>query len=260
MKNRRKFLGKSLMIGAIMGISGQRLSAFEPPKDKLDSEFSEIFTHFLGEIESSSQILNPKQRTASILGALIAAQSAYIKEFVKDCMQSSALNAIEVREILYQSVPYVGFGRAYSGFEAIFGAFNELKIALPLAPQGNTNRANRYEKGLDIQVQIFGEALRRASANASADTQHIFKFLSSNCFGDYYTRNGLSLRLRELLTFVFIASLGGCENQLKAHTQGNLNMKNDRQILIATLTAICPYIGYPRTLNALSVVNEVTKG
>lgn len=78
--------------------------------------------------------------------------------------------------------------------------------------------------------------------------------MSGHCFGDFYTREGLDLRFRELLTLVFVASLGGADAQVKAHIQGNLNIGNDRARLIATLTALVPYIGYPRVLNALGAI------
>jgi 4-carboxymuconolactone decarboxylase len=32
------------------------------------------------------------------------------------------------------------------------------------------------------------------------DQLHIQRFLSANCFGDHYTRSGLELRVRELIT------------------------------------------------------------
>ena len=37
----------------------------------------------------------------------------------------------------------------------------------------------------------------------------------------------------------------------------NLNVGNDRQLLISVLTVLVPFIGYPRTLNALAAINEV---
>jgi len=76
-------------------------------------------------------------------------------------------------------------------------------------------------------------------------------------FGDYYTRNGLDLKTRELLTFSILLSLGGCEPQLKGHVQGNLNVGNDKQVLLITVTQLLPYIGYPRTLNGIRCINEV---
>lgn len=55
-----------------------------------------------------------------------------------------------------------------------------------------------------------------------------------------------------------LVSLGGCEAQVKGHVAANLNVGNDRARLIDVLTQLLPFIGYPRTLNALRVVDEVT--
>ena len=40
--------------------------------------------------------------------------------------------------------------------------------------------------------------------------------------------------------------------------RGNLNVSNTRETLLNVLTQLIPYIGYPRTLNALRVLDEVT--
>ena len=69
----------------------------------------------------------------------------------------------------------------------------------------------------------------------------------------------LDLKLRELLTFAFIAALGGCEPQLAGHVAGNLTVGNDRQTLLSVITQLLPFIGYPRTLNAIRIINEGTK-
>ena len=90
-----------------------------------------------------------------------------------------------------------------------------------------------------------------------ADQIHIQKYLSANCFGDYYTRKGLDIKTRELLTFSMILSLGGCEPQLKGHIQDNLNVGNDKETLLSAVTQLLPYVGYPRTLNAIACLNEV---
>ena len=67
----------------------------------------------------------------------------------------------------------------------------------------------------------------------------------------------LDLRQRELITFIAIASLGGCEPQLKAHAAANIAVGNTRQDLLDAVTVALPYIGYPRTLNALGCINEI---
>ena len=81
--------------------------------------------------------------------------------------------------------------------------------------------------------------------------------LADNCFGDYYTRTGLDLKMRELITFCFLAAQGGCEPQLKGHIAGNYHVGNDKDLLIAVISSNLPFIGYPRTLNALSCIRSV---
>ena len=39
----------------------------------------------------------------------------------------------------------------------------------------------------------------------------------------------------------------------------NLKVGNDKQKLLDTVTQILPYIGYPRSLNAINIINEVSK-
>jgi 4-carboxymuconolactone decarboxylase len=89
------------------------------------------------------------------------------------------------------------------------------------------------------------------------DQIHIQKYLSANCFGDYYTRNGIDIKTRELLTFAMLISLGGAEPQVKGHIQGNVNVGNNKGVLLSVITQLLPYIGYPRTLNAIRCLNEV---
>jgi 4-carboxymuconolactone decarboxylase len=66
------------------------------------------------------------------------------------------------------------------------------------------------------------------------------------------------LKTRALLTFSVLASLGGCEPQLLGHVAANLSVGNDRRVLLGTITQLLPFIGYPRTLNAIRVINEGT--
>jgi 4-carboxymuconolactone decarboxylase len=54
-----------------------------------------------------------------------------------------------------------------------------------------------------------------------------------------------------------LASLGGCDAQVKGHAAANLNVGNDRARLLSVLTVLIPFIGYPRTLNALRALDEV---
>ena len=76
-------------------------------------------------------------------------------------------------------------------------------------------------------------------ASAPDDEQHIQRYLSANCFGDHFTRTGLDLPTRELLTFAMLVALGGCDPQVKGHVAANLNVGNDRAVLLAVSPSCC---------------------
>lgn len=79
----------------------------------------------------------------------------------------------------------------------------------------------------------------------------------NNCFGDYYTQNGLDDKEREMVTFCYLAAQGGCESQLLAHAKDNVGLGNDQQFLTKAVLANVPFIVYPRSLNGSDVINQV---
>ena len=149
-------------------------------------------------------------------------------------------------------------GRVFDFLRATNDVLQSRSVALPLPGQSTTEPGTRFEKGLEVQRRLLGDRIDRMHKESPQDQRHIQRFLSANCFGDYYTRTGLDLKIRELLTFSMLASLGGCEAQLAGHVAANLAAGNDREVLVGTVTALLPFIGYPRSLNAIRVINEGT--
>lgn len=226
--------------------------------EKNDPEFHEIFENFaFGEVFEYSN-LDEKESILVILSCLIACQSP--KAFKKILLSAldCDITPEEVKELLYQATPYVGFGRVHNFFGVVIKVFDKKGIGMPLPDRSNTDSRNRHEKGLEIQKRYFGsEMLDAMEENTPQNQKHFNKFLQGYCFGDFYTRDGLNDQQRELITFTFIATLGGCENQLRGHTQGNLSVGNSKEKLISAITVMLPYIGFPRSLNALAIVNEI---
>jgi len=222
-----------------------------------DPEFIEVFDNFAFDEVLSYGNLDTKTRLMVILASLIAQQT--LSEY--KVMLGGALNVgvtpVEVKEIVYQSVPYVGIAKAFDFIHATNEILERRGIKLPLEGQSTTSPETRFEKGLALQKEIFGDMIDTMYQESPANQLHIQKYLSANCFGDYYTRKGLDIKTRELLTFSMILSLGGCESQLKGHIQGNINIGNDKEVLLSVVTQLLPYIGYPRTLNAIRCLNEV---
>ena len=69
----------------------------------------------------------------------------------------------------------------------------------------------------------------------------------------------LEHKQREMITFCLLAGQGGCEPQLTSHAAGNMRIGNDKAFLIKIISQCLPYLGYPRSLNALRCVNEAAK-
>jgi 4-carboxymuconolactone decarboxylase len=222
-----------------------------------DPELIEVFDNFAFDEVLSYGNLDTTTRLMVILASLIAQQT--LSEY--KVMLGGALNVgvtpVEVKEIVYQSVPYVGIAKAFDFIHATNEILERRGIKLPLEGQSTTSPETRFEKGLALQKEIFGDMIDTMYQESPANQLHIQKYLSANCFGDYYTRKGLDIKTRELLTFSMVLSLGGCEPQLKGHIQGNLNVGNDKEVLLSIVTQLLPYVGYPRTLNAIRCLNEV---
>jgi 4-carboxymuconolactone decarboxylase len=233
---------------------------FPNRKSKLmetDPELIEVFDNFAFDEVLAYGNLEDRTRLMVILASLIASQA--LGEY--KVMLASALNVgvtpVEVKEIVYQAVPYVGIAKVYDFIHATNEILASRGIRLPVEGQSTTSAETRFEKGLEVQKAIFGATIAKMYQDSPANQIHIQKYLSANCFGDYLTRTGIDLKTRELLTFSMLLSLGGCEPQLKGHIQGNLNVGNDKETLLSVVTQVLPYVGYPRTLNAIRCLNEV---
>ena len=222
-----------------------------------DPELIEIFDNWAFDEVTGKSNLDTKTRVMVILASNIACQALTEYKMFVNAALNVGVTPVEVKEILYQAVPYVGVAKVIDFIYVTNEVFKERNIVLPLENQSTTTRENRLEKGLALQKEIFGEMIDKLYEQSPKNQLHIQQFLSANCFGDYLTRNGLDIKTRELLTYSMLISMGGAESQVKGHIRGNVNVGNDKQRLIDVTTQLLPYIGYPRTLNALSCLNEV---
>ena len=173
---------------------------------------------------------------------------------------SVGVTPVEVKEIAYQAVAYVGMGKAFDFLHATNDVLTERGVPLPLEGQSTTTPDTRAEKGLDVRKRIVGaDRVEQMYAAASDDEIRVQRFLSAHCFGDHYTRTGIDIGTQELLTFAMLISMGGCEPQARGHVRASLRVGNNREVLLGVTTALLPFIGYPRALNALAVISQVTK-
>lgn len=224
-----------------------------------DPEWVDIVANFSQNETVKESKLTQKEQMLCILSALLGCQGLGEYQNLLYAALKSGVDPVAIKETVYQATVYLGIGRVYDFLVATNRIMEKCGVTLPLAPQSTTTEESRFQAGLDKQVALFGSGMKKQQTDAPALRRNINRWLADNCFGDYYTRTGLNDQEREMITFCFILAQGGCENQLRGHTAGNLSVGNDKEKLYSVVEQCMPYIGYPRSLNAMGIIDEVTE-
>jgi len=223
-----------------------------------DPELVEIFDNWAFDEVMRDAPLEAKVRLMVQLAAIIACQANNEYRVMLGAALEVGVTPVQIKEIVYQAVPYVGMAKVFDFIHTTNDVLKSRGIPLPLERQSTTDPETRRDRGLQIQRRLLGERIDSLYAQSPPDQMHLQRYLTANCFGDYLTRAGIDLNTRELLTFSMLTALGGCEAQLGGHVAANLAIGNDRKLLIAVATQLLPFIGYPRILNAIKIINEGT--
>ena len=116
-----------------------------------DPELIEIFDNFAFDETLRHTGLDTRTRLMVQLAALIASQALSEYRVMLGAALTSGVTPIEAREIVYQSVPYVGMGKAFDFISATNDVLTERGVELPLAGQSATTQATRAERGRAVQ-------------------------------------------------------------------------------------------------------------
>ena len=83
------------------------------------------------------------------------------------------------------------------------------------------------------------------------------KFVIEFPYGDIWSRPGLDIRTRELITIASLTTSGNAPGQLKAHIHNALNAGCKKEEIIEVIMQMSVYAGFPAALNGLFVAREV---
>jgi len=115
----------------------------------------------------------------------------------------------------------------------------------------------RFQRGWSRLAEIDGEAGQRVIDSLAGIAPDLGRYVVEFAFGDIYSRPGLDLRQRQLVTIAALTTLGGCEPQLEVHVNAALNVGLSAHEIVEAIVHCAPYIGFPRTLNAIFVARDV---
>ncbi len=226
-------------------------------KPELDPELMGILKKFIfGEVFYVGN-LDDKLRELITIVSLATQQTMPQLKAHTHAALNIGITPIEIREAVYQCAPFIGFPKTLNAVHAINEVFMERNITLPLENQSTVKEEERYAKGKEIQFPIYGDEIKENMKELPADMGEVVpRFLTELCFGDFYTRKGLEVKTRELLMLCVLATLG-TEKQIYAHATGNIKVGNSKETLIAAMIHCLPYIGFPRALNAISIIKSI---
>jgi 4-carboxymuconolactone decarboxylase len=146
-----------------------------------DPEFITFFDNFAFDEVLRHGSVDTKARLMVQLAAIIAAQALREYRMMLGAALTVGVTPVEVKEILYQAVPYVGMAKVFDFVHATNEVLTERGVELPLPGQSTTTPESRMDQGLAVQREIIGsEQVELFYASAPADEQHIQQYLSAN--------------------------------------------------------------------------------
>ena len=115
----------------------------------------------------------------------------------------------------------------------------------------------RFEKGLKKFEEIHGPVAKATLESVKDIAPELGQFVTEFAFGDIYSRPGLDLKTRQLLTIASLTTLGTAPLQLKSHIKGALRVGCTREEIVETLLQMSVYAGFPKAMNAVYNAKEV---
>ena len=247
---------------ALVGVSVEESQA-KTSKAK-DPDLDSVLERLLDQKERGAT-LSPVQKYCALLSCVTAQALPEAAEKIVLRALKEKVSPLEIREIVYQCAPYVGIGRVQETMEGVNDAFKEAHISLPLPTATTVTDKNRRESGEQMVMKLNSDRMKQILSQVPKDeydlrVNDLYDFcLLYTSPSPRDTRSGLSLKDRELVVFGAIATLGGCEAQLRSHIGANLREGTTKAQLVDALRVMLPYLGFPRTLNAMNQVSQMTK-
>jgi 4-carboxymuconolactone decarboxylase len=114
-----------------------------------------------------------------------------------------------------------------------------------------------FKTGMRIRREMFGAAGAEDRLAATTDfTRPLEEVVTRYCFGETWSRPGLDLKTRSMVTVAALAALGR-PNQLKTHVRGALQngvtAEEIREIILHTMV----YAGIPAGVESFNAAAEI---
>lgn len=114
-----------------------------------------------------------------------------------------------------------------------------------------------YTRGWDTLLRINRGREPAVVAEVERFSPDVARMIVAFGYGEIYARPGLEPQQRQLITIALLTALGDCHPQLDTHVAAALNVGVPPEQIIEAVIHSLPFVGFPRALNALSVIRTV---
>lgn len=114
----------------------------------------------------------------------------------------------------------------------------------------------RYDRGMAVRRAVLGDRhVDEASARATDLDDDFQTFITEGAWGSLWSRPGLTLRERSMLTLALLAALGHDE-ELAMHVRATANTGASMEDIKETLLHVAVYAGVPAANRAFKVAKQ----
>ncbi|MDX1435631.1 MAG: 4-carboxymuconolactone decarboxylase [Anaerolineales bacterium] len=119
---------------------------------------------------------------------------------------------------------------------------------------------SKFETGMQVRRQVLGEAhVERSWANTTDFDRDFQRFVTETAWGAVWSRPGLDLKTRHMVTIAVLAALGR-EHELKLHMGASLNTGITPDEMREVLLHVAAYAGIPAAYSAVAIAKEIYSG
>lgn len=118
----------------------------------------------------------------------------------------------------------------------------------------SSERLDRGSKKINELLEGADQKILNGLGKTAPD---LAKYVLEFIFGDLYSRDGLDLKTKQILTITILATLGNAKPQLAYHIGCGLNIGITPDEIISIMTHIAGYAGFPAALNGVATAKEV---
>lgn len=132
-----------------------------------------------------------------------------------------------------------------------------LSGSLPgFAQQATTSKTDKDMDRIELCKKNFTTLFGGEALTGQGSDPEMMDILQKFIFGEVFRTGNLDMKTREMITCITLTTMQTLP-QLKAHAGAALNV-GVTPVELRELVYLCaPYIGFPKTLNALATINEV---